>query len=105
MDILTRSAFYNQDRISIYGDFHEPKHAEKTEYREKGRPLSGGPGPDPEGTGRAATDGGLRHDLRNDLEAENGRRCLSIFEIDKLAEVLHVDYNALFAQDEPPLDI
>ena len=95
MDILTRSAFYNQDRISIYGDFHEPKHAEKTEYREKGRPLSGGPGPDPEGTGRAATDGGLRH----------GRRCLSIFEIDKLAEVLHVDYNALFAQDEPPLDI
>lgn len=38
-------------------------------------------------------------------KAENGRRCLSIFEIDKLAEVLHVDYNALFAQDEPPLDI
>ncbi len=32
-------------------------------------------------------------------KAENGRRNLSIFEIDKLAEVLHVDYNALFAQD------
>ena len=38
-------------------------------------------------------------------KAENGRRRLSIFEIDKLAEVLHVDYNALFAQDEPPLGI
>ena len=33
-------------------------------------------------------------------KAENGRRCLSIYEIDKLAEVLHVDYNALFAQDD-----
>lgn len=32
-------------------------------------------------------------------KAENGRRSLSIFEIDKLAEVLRVDYNALFAQD------
>lgn len=33
-------------------------------------------------------------------KAENGRRNLSIFEIDKLAEVLNVDYNALFAQGE-----
>ena len=33
-------------------------------------------------------------------KAENGRRNLSIFEIDKLAEVLGVDYNALFAQDK-----
>ena len=33
-------------------------------------------------------------------KAENGRRCLSVYEIDKLAEVLHVDYNALIAQDE-----
>ena len=33
-------------------------------------------------------------------EAENGRRNLSIFEIDKLVEVLDVDYNALFAQDK-----
>ena len=32
-------------------------------------------------------------------KAENGRRNLSIFEIDKLAEVLGVDDNALFAQD------
>ena len=32
-------------------------------------------------------------------KVENGRRNLSIFEIDKLAEVLKVDYNALFAQD------
>lgn len=32
-------------------------------------------------------------------KAENGRRCLSVYEIDKLAEVLRVDYNALFAQD------
>ena len=32
-------------------------------------------------------------------KAENGRRNLSIFEIDKLTEVLGVDYNALFAQD------
>ncbi|MDD3346211.1 helix-turn-helix transcriptional regulator [Oscillibacter sp.] len=32
-------------------------------------------------------------------KAENGRRNLSIYEIDKLAEVLGVDYNALFAQD------
>lgn len=33
-------------------------------------------------------------------KVENGRRNLSIFEIDKLAEVLRVDYNALFARDE-----
>lgn len=33
-------------------------------------------------------------------KAENGRRNLSIFEIDKLVEVLNVDYNALFAQDK-----
>lgn len=33
-------------------------------------------------------------------KAENGHRSLSIYEIDKLAEVLHVDYNALFAQDD-----
>lgn len=33
-------------------------------------------------------------------KVENGRRNLSIFEIDKLTEVLKVDYNALFAQDE-----
>lgn len=33
-------------------------------------------------------------------KAENGRRNLSIFEIDKLVEVLDVDYNALFAQDK-----
>ena len=32
-------------------------------------------------------------------KSENGRRNLSIFEIDKLAEVLGVDDNALFAQD------
>ena len=35
-------------------------------------------------------------------KSENGRRNLSIFEIDKLTEVLNVDYNALFAQDEAP---
>ena len=35
-------------------------------------------------------------------KSENGRRNLSIFEIDKLTEVLNVDYNALFAQDEGP---
>lgn len=33
-------------------------------------------------------------------KAENGRRSLSVYEIDKLAEVLHIDYNALFAQDK-----
>lgn len=32
-------------------------------------------------------------------KVENGRRSLSIFEIDKLVEVLQVDYNALFAKD------
>lgn len=32
-------------------------------------------------------------------KVEHGRRNLSIFEIDKLVEVLCVDYNALFAQD------
>lgn len=32
-------------------------------------------------------------------KVENGRRSLSVFEIDKLVEVLQVDYNALFAQD------
>lgn len=40
-------------------------------------------------------------DLTSEMvwKAENGRRSLSVFEIDKLAEVLRVDYNALFAQD------
>ena len=33
-------------------------------------------------------------------KVENGHRNLSIFEIDKLVEVLQVDYNALFAQDK-----
>ena len=32
-------------------------------------------------------------------QMEIGYRAVSVFEIDKLAEVLHVDYNALFAQD------
>ena len=32
-------------------------------------------------------------------KVENGRRALSIYEIDKLVEVLGVDYNALFAHD------
>lgn len=31
---------------------------------------------------------------------ETGYRSASVFEIDKLTEVLKVDYNALFAQDE-----
>lgn len=31
---------------------------------------------------------------------ETGYRSASIFEIDKLVEVLKVDYNALFAQDK-----
>ncbi len=31
---------------------------------------------------------------------ESGYRATSVFEIDKLAEVLRVDYNALFAQDD-----
>lgn len=31
---------------------------------------------------------------------ETGYRSASVFEIDKLTEVLNVDYNALFAQDE-----
>ena len=35
-------------------------------------------------------------------KVENGRRNLSIFEIDKLTEVLKVDYNALFAQEKTP---
>lgn len=33
---------------------------------------------------------------------ETGYRSASVFEIDKLTEVLNVDYNALFAQDEAP---
>lgn len=32
-------------------------------------------------------------------QIETGYRAVSIFEIDKLTEVLGVDYNALFAQD------
>ena len=32
-------------------------------------------------------------------KVENGRRNLSIFEIDRLTEVLRVDYNALLAQE------
>ena len=32
-------------------------------------------------------------------QIEIGYRATSVFEIDKLAEVLKVDYNALFAQD------
>lgn len=32
-------------------------------------------------------------------QIEIGYRATSVYEIDKLVEVLHVDYNALFAQD------
>lgn len=32
-------------------------------------------------------------------QIEIGYRAVSVFEIDKLAQVLQVDYNALFAQD------
>lgn len=32
-------------------------------------------------------------------QIEIGHRAVSVFEIDKLAEVLHVDYNALFAKE------
>ena len=31
---------------------------------------------------------------------ETGRRAASVFEIDKLTEVLRVDYNALFSREE-----
>ena len=99
MDILTRSAFYNQDRISIYGDFHERNIGRKVAHYREARGLT-----QKELAARLQTAG---CDMTSEMiwKAENGRRCLSIFEIDKLAEVLHVDYNALFAQDEPPLDI
>ena len=33
-------------------------------------------------------------------KVEKGRRALSIFEIDKITEVLGVDYNALFARED-----
>ena len=33
-------------------------------------------------------------------QIESGYRAVSVFEIDKLAEVLNTDYNALFAQGE-----
>lgn len=33
-------------------------------------------------------------------QIEIGYRATSVYEIDKLVEVLHTDYNALFAQDE-----
>ena len=33
-------------------------------------------------------------------QIEIGYRATSVFEIDKLVEVLHIDYNALFAQDD-----
>ena len=33
-------------------------------------------------------------------QIEIGYRATSVYEIDKLVEVLHVDYNALFAQDK-----
>lgn len=32
-------------------------------------------------------------------QIEIGHRAVSVFEIDKLTEVLHVDYNALFAKE------
>lgn len=32
-------------------------------------------------------------------QIEIGYRAVSVFEIDKLVEVLHVDYNALFAKE------
>lgn len=40
-------------------------------------------------------------DMTSDMvwKVENGRRNLSVFEIDKLTEILKVDYNALFARD------
>lgn len=33
-------------------------------------------------------------------QIESGYRAVSVFEIDKLAEVLKTDYNSLFAQDD-----
>ena len=33
-------------------------------------------------------------------QIEIGYRATSVYEIDKLVEVLHTDYNSLFAQDE-----
>ena len=44
----------------------------------------------------------LGSDMTSEMvwKAEKGLRSLSIFEIDKIVEVLGVDYNALFARDQ-----
>lgn len=61
-------------------------------YREAPRPF-------PEAAGRPLQTNGC--DITETMlgHIETGYRSTSIFEIDKLAEALKVDYNALFAQD------
>lgn len=62
--------------------------------------LPEAPRPFPEAAGRPAADQ-QGCDITETMlgHIETGYRSTSIFEIDKLAEALKVDYNALFAQD------
>ena len=73
-----------------YGN--EKKYPSDPQHRRESEILPEAPRPFPEAAGRPAADQLLGH-------IETGYRSTSIFEIDKLAEALKVDYNALFAQD------
>ena len=81
-----------------YGN--EKKYPSDPQHRRESEILPEAPRPFPEAAGRPScrpngcdiTETMLGH-------IETGYRSTSIFEIDKLAEALKVDYNALFAQD------
>ncbi len=60
-------------------DFDEKKHTRRTQSQGKDQAVPQSVRSDPAGA---------------------GRRAASVFEIDKLTEVLRVDYNALFSREE-----
>lgn len=81
-----------------YGN--EKKYPSDPQHRRESEILPEAPRPFPEAAGRPAADQRLRDITETMLgHIETGYRSTSIFEIDKLAEALKVDYNALFAQD------
>lgn len=80
-----------------YGN--EKKYPSDPQHRRESEILPEAPRPFPEAAGRQLQTNGC--DITETMlgHIETGYRSTSIFEIDKLAEALKVDYNALFAQD------
>ena len=86
-----------------YGN--EKKYPSDPQHRRESEILPEAPRPFPEAAGRRHPSPphlcGNGCDITETMlgHIETGYRSTSIFEIDKLAEALKVDYNALFAQD------